>query len=150
MTTLFSKFLISVETELADDKGFLAIIDEGLQVGQDWLKDGRDFTRLIKNSEKLNNMIYRNDKLSVSQSGLSERTINLANEYRLLAWNNAKNNKHIKAVKLYRESLEINANDARSWHGYGWSLAQLKLYDRAENSFMVALSIDRTKDEKDR
>lgn len=147
LNIFFCLLLVHISPASAADRGFVSIIDEGLSIGQDWLKDGRNLMSLIKNADNLSQLSYSNEKLSLAPHIMKKETTILANEYRLLAWNKAKAKKHIDAVPLYRKSLELNAVDARAWHGYGWSMGELGLYKKAENAFLIALSFDKNKDE---
>lgn len=140
-------FFPSVSFSSSEDKGFLKIVDQKLAITQDWFKDARSVIRFIKGSEKLSNITYENERLSTSAVDIDKYTEDLAKGYWDLAWKKAEKGFHIQAIGLYRKSLEINANNAKTWHGYGWSLAQLDLFDKAENAFVVALHIDPSKDE---
>lgn len=71
-----------------------------------------------------------------------DRRESLANEQRKLAEELLKNKKYTKAALKYRDSLENNAEDEKSWHGYGQILSEIGYYDEAQNAYFMALGLN--------
>lgn len=81
-------------------------------------------TRQLQEAEKPNN--------SVEKQTNSELLRNLA-------WEKAKDKNHLDAIKYYEAALQQDANNGKTWHGYAWSLSELKRYDEASNAYLIAI-----------
>ncbi|MFK5970611.1 MAG: tetratricopeptide repeat protein [Candidatus Marithrix sp.] len=137
--------------------GILFVISNNVYAKRSWLEKGISITSdVLQGMNAIGEMAERNKKEKVQErivykdriiyrdnEELSEEHIRikkeLANTKRLLAWEKAKDGNHKKAVQLYEESLEHEANDWRVWHGYGWSFLKLYRYKEAGIAFMIAI-----------
>lgn len=92
---------------------------------------------------------YDNGEIYDDPSPVSRNNIHAVtqgNKLRLDAWNytdkarKTKNkNLNYKALAIYEDALSIDANNWQTWHGYGWSLAEVGQYQKASNAFTIAI-----------
>ena len=116
----------------------------GVNIAEDAVTLFKGVLDFVDSKEDISKSIeYKNDTISVKNNNTEPSTENkgLSNDFRQLAWTKAKSNDHIAALPAYRKSLELDANNASSWHGYGWSLSELGLYDQAKNAFLISLKL---------
>jgi tetratricopeptide (TPR) repeat protein len=116
----------------------------GVNIAEDAVTLFKGVLDFIDSKEDISKSIeYKNDTISVKENNTEPSTENkkLSDDFRQLAWARAKSNDHLAALPAYRRSLELDANNASSWHGYGWSLSELGLYDQAKNAFLISLKL---------
>lgn len=69
------------------------------------------------------------------------------------AWGLADRKAHHNARRKYEEALSLDANNSNTWHGYGYTLAELEKFDESQNAFETAIFLDNylrdTKDESE-
>ncbi len=115
------KLAVKYAPQLADLK-FLGESRETIQ--KNYHLEFSSETRQLQEAEKPNN--------SVEKQTNSELLRNLA-------WEKAKDKNHLDAIKYYEAALQQNANNGKIWHGYAWSLSELKRYDEASNAYLIAI-----------
>lgn len=116
----------------------------GVNIAEDAVTLFKGVLDFVDSKEDISKSIeYKNDTISIKDNNTEPSAENkrLSNDFRRLAWSEAKSNDHIAALSAYRGSLELDANNASSWHGYGWSLSELGLYDQAKNAFLLSLKL---------
>lgn len=94
-------------------------------------------------------VVYRNETIYVQANPISPLALDsqkLSDDYRLLAWEKARDKEHKAAVNFYQKSLELDANNASAWHGYGWSLSELGRFEQAQTAFLIALKLRKNAD----
>ena len=135
---------VSAGTLLKNLKIGLKIADSTISI----VKNAQDF--LNSNESIEGSVVYRNETIYVAEVNktvtLSNESKKLSEEYRRLAWEEAKDKKHKEAVSFYQKSLELDANNASAWHGYGWSLSELERFDEAKNAFFISLKLRQNAD----
>ena len=110
-------------------------LETGINIGSKILQGMNAIDEMAeRNKEKKvqERIIYKDGVIYKDNEELSEENLRMRKELartkRYLAWEKAKDGNHEKAVQLYQESLEYDANDWQVWHGYGWSLSERHKY----------------------
>lgn len=99
--------------------------------------------RRRNSSFEVNRIEYNNGKISLSdEMHMTSQSTEYANQLRIDAWEKAKTGAHLSAKRVYEESLAVNANSSNTWHGYGWTLSELKMYDGSTNAFTTAIYLN--------
>lgn len=65
-----------------------------------------------------------------------------ADQLRIEAWKLAEKKAHHGAKRKYEEALSIDANNSNTWHGYGYTLAELRKFDESQNAFETAIFLN--------
>jgi len=103
------------------------------------------FVSSSRSSEVKTRVVYKDriiyKEVEKPSAEAQELKTKLANSQRKLAWEKARDKKHETALKLYEKSLEYDANNWMTWHGYGWSFSELKRYAEARNAFLMAIKL---------
>lgn len=141
--------VLSFYAEASYAKGsFLKNLEKGINIASKVVTTVNALDELASRSskeEEKTRVIYKDRviyKEVIKESDESQKLKKeLATSQRKLAWEKAKDKKHKKALKLYKKSLENNANSWQVWHGYGWSFSELKQYNEARNAFLMAISL---------
>ncbi len=134
-------------------RSFFQKIETGLSItskviaGISALNDLANETLLVssKSTEVKTRVVYKDRiiyrEIEKPSTEAQELKTKLANSQRKLAWEKARDKKHKTALKLYEKSLEYDANNWMTWHGYGWSFSELKRYAEARNAFLMAIKL---------
>lgn len=141
--------ILSFYAEASYAKGsFLKSLKKGVDIASTVVTTVKALDELASRSfeeEEKTRVIYKDRviyKEIIKESDESQKLKKeLAASQRKLAWEKAKDKKHKTALKLYKKSLENDANSWRVWHGYGWSFSELKRYNEARNAFLMAISL---------
>ena len=147
---LFVMYLTGILFVIANNayagRTWIDILETGINIGYNILQGKNAIDEMAnRNRQKKapERIVYKDRIIYKDNEELSEENLrikkDLAKTKRYLAWEKAKDGYHKKAIKLYKESLEYDANNWRAWIGYGWSFSELHKYKEAENAFVVAI-----------
>ncbi len=139
-------FLSLISTQLYAKKTWLNTLESGINIASNVVSTLNSLDQMAKRKDATkqrfvyeNKVIYK--EINTPDSEKIELKKRLSTTKRELAWEKAKDKKHIKAISLYEEALEYDANNPKIWHGYGWSLSELGRYKEAENAFMMSINL---------
>ena len=142
-------FLSLISTQLYAKKTWLNTLESGINIASDVVSTLNSLDQMAKRKDATkqrfvyeNKVIYK--EINTPDNEKIELKKRLSTTKRELAWEKAKDKKHIKAISLYEEALKYDANSPKTWHGYGWSLSESGRYKEAENAFMMSINLGGT------
>lgn len=147
MMKIFLNFLFLATLVFSNSLYAGQLIDKlktGINIAEDAVTLFKGVLDFVDSKEDISKSIeYKNETISIKDENTEPSIENkkISDDFRQLAWEKAKSGDHIAALTAYRKSLELDANNASSWHGYGWSLSELGLYDQAKNAFLISLKL---------